>query len=56
MPFLPKLVWRDFVRHRSMLGFALMAIMATCCLIVWFVASIDVSTFAPDNGTKGQPP
>ena len=52
MSFLLKLVWRDFVRHRSMLSFALLAIMATCCLIVWFVASIDVSTFAPDNGTK----
>ncbi|MBP5639272.1 MAG: FtsX-like permease family protein, partial [Victivallales bacterium] len=52
MSFLLKLVWRDFIRHRSMLSFALLAIMATCCLIVWFVASIDVSTFAPDNGTK----
>ncbi|MBQ9367584.1 MAG: FtsX-like permease family protein [Victivallales bacterium] len=52
MGFLLKLVWRDFIRHRSMLAFALAAIAATCCLIVWFVASIDVASFSDDNGNK----
>ncbi|MBP1583800.1 MAG: ABC transporter permease [Victivallales bacterium] len=53
MPIILKLVYRDFLRRRSLLTFALLAIMATCCLIVWFVASIDVSAFADDNGTSG---
>ena len=52
MGFLLKLVWRDFIRHRSMLAFALAAIAATCCLIVWFVASIDVASFSDDNSNK----
>ncbi|MBR4673234.1 MAG: FtsX-like permease family protein [Victivallales bacterium] len=52
MGFLLKLVWRDFIRHRSMLAFALAAIAATCCLIVWFIASIDVASLADDNGSK----
>ena len=52
MGFLLKLVWRDFIRHRSMLAFALAAIAATCCLIVWFIASIDVASLAEDNGNK----
>ena len=52
MGFLLKLVWRDFIRHRSMLAFALAAIAATCCLIVWFIASIDVASLAEENGNK----
>ena len=52
MPFLLKLVYRDFVRRRSMLAFALLAIMATCGLIVWFVATVDPNAFSEDNGTK----
>lgn len=50
MGFLLKLVWRDFLRHRSMLTFAMLAIASTCCLIVWFVASIDLASMAEDNG------
>ena len=52
MGFLLKLVWRDFIRHRSMLAFALAAIAATCCLIVWFVASIDVASLSEENGNQ----
>ena len=52
MGFLLKLVWRDFIRHRSMLAFALAAIAATCCLIVWFIASIDIASLAEENGNK----
>ena len=52
MPFLIKLVWRDFIRHRSMLAFALSAITAISCLIVWFIASIDVSTFSHGDGNQ----
>ena len=35
-----------------MLAFALLAITATCGLIVWFVATIDPNAFSEDNGTQ----
>lgn len=41
-----KLVWRDFIRRRSMFSFAFLAIAAVCCLIVWFVGSLDTSSMA----------
>ncbi len=52
MRFLLKLVWRDLIRHKSLVLFTFLAIVATCCLIVWFVASIDMEAFADDDGTS----
>ena len=52
MPFLLKLVYRDFTRRRAMMAFALLAIMATCGLIVWFVATVNPRAFTEDDGTQ----
>ncbi len=52
MSFLLKLVYRDFTRRRAMMAFALLAIMATCGLIVWFVATINPRAFSEDDGTQ----
>lgn len=52
MTFLLKLVWRDLLRNRALLAFTLLAITASACLIVWFVASIDLNSFADDNGKQ----
>lgn len=49
MGILFKLVSRDFLRRRSMLGFAFLSIVAVCCLVVWFVAGIDMASFSPDT-------
>ena len=49
---LPTLIARDFSRRRSLLAFTLLAIVATSCLTVWFVASIDLNAFADDNGKR----
>ena len=49
---LPTLIARDFSRRRSLLAFTLLAIVATSCLTVWFVASIDLNAFADDNGKQ----
>ena len=52
MSFLIKLVYRDFTRQKSMTAFALLAIMATCGLIVWFVATVNPTAFSEDDGTQ----
>lgn len=49
---LPTLIARDFSRRRTLLAFTLLAIVATSCLTVWFVASIDLNAFADDNGKQ----
>ena len=49
MSFLLKLVYRDFTRRKSMTAFALLAIMATCGLIVWFVATVNPTAFSEDG-------
>ena len=35
-----------------MTAFALLAIMATCGLIVWFVATVNPTAFSEDDGTQ----